>query len=113
VSLAGFPNLFMLNGPNGPVGNFSLIGIAEMQLDYILQLVAMLRDGEAREINATDEAMARHEDARAVAAQKTIWMTGCRSWYLDDRGVPAVWPWTFDHFRDVMAAPDLADYDLR
>ena len=38
--------------------------------------------------------------------------TGCRSWYLDDRGVPAVWPWTFDRFREVMATPDLRDYDL-
>ena len=35
VSIPGFPNLFMLNGPNGPVGNFSLIEVAELQLGYI------------------------------------------------------------------------------
>ena len=37
---------------------------------------------------------------------KTVWITGCRSWYLDDRGIPAVWPWTFDRFREEMAAPE-------
>jgi hypothetical protein len=40
-------------------------------------------------------------------------MTGCRSWYLDDRGVPAVWPFSFDRFRAEMREPDLAAYDLR
>jgi hypothetical protein len=39
-------------------------------------------------------------------------MTGCRSWYLDDRGIPAVWPWSFDRFRAEMAAPVLEAYEL-
>jgi hypothetical protein len=39
-------------------------------------------------------------------------VTGCRSWYLDDRGVPAVWPWTFTRFREEMARPDMNDYEL-
>ena len=43
VSIPGFPNFFMLNGPNGPVGNFSLIEVAELQFAYILQLVDRLR----------------------------------------------------------------------
>ena len=50
VSIPGFPNFFMLNGPNGPVGNFSLIEVAELQLAYILQLVELhvaLIDGTA------------------------------------------------------------------
>jgi cation diffusion facilitator CzcD-associated flavoprotein CzcO len=112
ISMPDFPNLFMLNGPNGPVGNFSLIEVAEKQFEYILQLIAKLRDGEAREIAPTVEAMEAHEAARVEAAQGSIWVTGCRSWYLDDRGVPATWPWTFDHFREVMAEPDFAAYQL-
>ena len=31
ISIPDFPNFFMLNGPNGPVGNFSLIEVAEIQ----------------------------------------------------------------------------------
>jgi cation diffusion facilitator CzcD-associated flavoprotein CzcO len=113
ISIPDFPNLFMLNGPNGPVGNFSLIEVAELQLGYILQLVAHLRDGECREISATQEVLDEFEDARFDAAKHTIWSTGCRSWYLDDRGVPAVWPWPFDRFRAEMAAPKLEAYELR
>ncbi len=113
ISMPGFPNLFMLNGPNGPVGNFSLIEVAELQLAYILQLLERLRDGTVTEICATAEATERFEAERVAASAKTIWVTGCRSWYLDDRGIPATWPWPFARFREVMAAPDLDDYELR
>ena len=50
---------------------------------------------------------------RVEAAKQTVWITGCRSWYLDDRGIPAVWPWTFDRFREEMAAPKLPAFELR
>jgi cation diffusion facilitator CzcD-associated flavoprotein CzcO len=107
IGVPGFPNFFMLNGPNGPVGNFSLIEVAELQMAYILQLVEPLRAGRCREISPTPEATARFEAARVEAAKRTVWTTGCRSWYLDDRGIPAVWPWTFDRFREEMAQPKL------
>jgi cation diffusion facilitator CzcD-associated flavoprotein CzcO len=107
VSVPGFPNLFMLNGPNGPVGNFSLIEVAELQMAYVLQLVERLRAGRCRAIAPRADATAAFEAAREQAAQRTVWTTGCRSWYLDDRGIPAVWPWTFDRFRDEMARPNL------
>jgi cation diffusion facilitator CzcD-associated flavoprotein CzcO len=112
ISIPDFPNFFMLNGPNGPVGNFSLIGVAELQLGYILQLVDLLRSGQYREVSATWDAMERHEAARVEAAKGTVWSTGCRSWYLDDRGVPAVWPWPFSRFREEMRAPQLDQYEL-
>jgi cation diffusion facilitator CzcD-associated flavoprotein CzcO len=112
ISIPDFPNFFMLNGPNGPVGNFSLIEVAELQFGYIMQLVDRLRAGECRAISATPSATESHEAARAEAAQHTVWATGCNSWYLDDRGVPAAWPWTFDRFRDEMAAPKLDAFDF-
>jgi cation diffusion facilitator CzcD-associated flavoprotein CzcO len=112
ISVPGFPNLFMLNGPNGPVGNFSLIDVAELQFAYVMQLVEQLAQGRCREIAATTEATTRFEDERTQATAGTVWVTGCRSWYLDDRGVPAVWPWSFTRFREAMAGPELADYEL-
>jgi len=113
ISIPGFPNLFMLNGPNGPVGNFSLIEVAELQFGYIMQLVDRIRAGEATEISATHDATDAFDAARVEAAKKTVWSTGCRSWYLDDRGVPAAWPWPFDRFREEMAAPKFDAYDCR
>lgn len=112
VSVPELPNLFMLNGPNGPVGNFSLIDVAELQFDYIMQLVDLVCSGRYREVSASNEAAERFEAERVEAAKNTVWVTGCRSWYLDDRGVPAAWPWSFDHFREAMARPRLEDFDL-
>ena len=42
----------------------------------------------------------------------TIWVTGCNSWYLDDRGVPITWPWTVQDFAASMAQVTRADYRL-
>lgn len=112
ISIPDFPNLFMLNGPNGPVGNFSLIDVAELQFGYIMQLVDLVCSGKSRAVSASHDAAARFEAERVEAAKRTVWVTGCRSWYLDDRGVPAAWPWSFDRFREEMARPKPADYDL-
>jgi cation diffusion facilitator CzcD-associated flavoprotein CzcO len=112
VSIPEFPNLFMLNGPNGPVGNFSLIDVAEMQFAYIMQLVEGLAGGRWKQVSATREAAEEFEAERVERAKNTIWVTGCRSWYLDDRGIPAVWPWSFDRFREEMSGPKLEHYEL-
>jgi cation diffusion facilitator CzcD-associated flavoprotein CzcO len=112
VSIPDFPNLLLLNGPNGPVGNFSLIDVAEAQFTYLMQLIELLRDGEYRQISASRAATARFEADRVQAAKNTVWVTGCRSWYLDDHGVPAAWPWSFTRFREVMTRPALVDYEL-
>jgi cation diffusion facilitator CzcD-associated flavoprotein CzcO len=109
LAVPGFPNLFLLNGPNGPVGNFSLIDVAELQLGYTIQLLDLLRAG-AESVEPTAEAAEAFERARVEATKNTVWVTGCRSWYLDDRGIPAAWPWSIDHFREVMGAPDLSHY---
>ncbi len=113
ISIPGFPNFFMLNGPNGPVGNFSLIEVAELQFSYILRLVDRIRTDGHREICARPEALERFEADRLEASRRTVWVTGCHSWYLDDRGVPMVWPWSFQRFREVMAEPDPSAYELR
>lgn len=113
VALPDFPNFFMLNGPTGPVGNFSLIDIAERQWAYIEQLIAQVVSGEADELSPSHEAMADYEERRIAAAKKTIFASGCTSWYLDAEGVPASWPWSYDRFAQEMTKPDLSAYDVR
>ncbi len=112
ISVPEFPNFFMLNGPNGPVGNFSLIQIAEAQVNYILHLMEEFRAGRCREICASVAVTNDFEKQRAAAAKKSIWATGCKSWYLDKNGVPASWPWPRDRFFDLMASPDLSAYEM-
>lgn len=112
VAVPGFPNLFLLNGPSSPVGNFSLIEVAELQMRYALQLIAKLRSGEAREIRVRRAAADSFEDARVDATKHTVWVSGCKSWYLDERGVPASWPWPLERFRKVMEEPDWSAFEL-
>jgi hypothetical protein len=57
--------------------------------------------------------MKAFEAEREAAVPKTVWVTGCRSWYLDDRGIPAVWPFSFDRFRAEMRAPAEAAFEFR
>ena len=64
VALAGFPNLFMLNGPNGPVGNFSLIEVAELQLAYVMQLIDRIRRGDCHAVSPSRTAMEDRKSTR-------------------------------------------------
>ncbi len=107
LAVPGFPNFCMLNGPNGPVGNFSLIEVAELQMAYVLEMIE--RSG-AGAMSPSQEAMARFDAERRKAAVTTIWNTGCKSWYLDDTGLPTAWPFTFDRFRAEMAQPRFEDW---
>ena len=113
VTMPGFPNLFMLNGPNGPVGNFSLIDIAEHQWGYIERLMARLDAGECDAIEPSMDAMETFEEERVEAAKQTVWYRGgCVSWYLDAQGIPSSWPWNFQRFVDCMAEPDWSAFNL-
>ncbi len=112
VTVPGFPNFYLLNGPTGPVGNFTLIDIAEAQWDYVDQLTDLLRAGKCDAVAPSMAALEDYETRRNAAAMRTVFASGCRSWYLDSAGVPQVWPWSWDHFQQVMARPKLEDYEL-
>ena len=113
VTLPGFPNMFMLNGPTGPVGNFSLIDIAERQWEYIDQLLSIIHSGDAVTVEPKISAFEDYEKRRIEAAQKTIFSSGCSSWYLDKTGIPMTWPWSYQDFADAMQQPILSEYDIR
>lgn len=113
ISIPDFPNFFLLNGPTAPVGNFSLIDIAEQQWNYIEHLLVPLRENKATEVAAKPEALADYEHRRIEAAKRTVFGSGCTSWYLDAHGVPQTWPWSYEHFEDQMRAPRMEDFDVR
>ncbi len=113
VAVPGFPNFFMMVGPHSPIGNFSVIAISESQADYIMTFVEMFRRGEYHTVTAKPEAAARYNDAMREAIKTTVWVQGgCKSWYQDASGLPALWPWTFAKFRDEMKVPHLEEFEL-
>lgn len=112
VALPGFPNLFTLVGPHSPVGNQSLVKVAETQADYIVWWIEQLRAGRVATAAPTAEATDRFNADLKAAIPQTIWASGCRSWYLGKDGTPELWPWTPARHREMLAAPDLGDYEV-
>ena len=111
ITVPGFPNFFMLNGPTGPVGNFSLIDIAERQWNYIAHLLAEIESGKCRMVGLKEEAMQAYDVRRIAAARNTVFGSGCTSWYLDATGVPSSWPWSYDAFAEQTSKPKSEDYE--
>ncbi len=110
VSMPGFPNFFMVMGPNSPVGNISLTSIAETQSAHILKFIEMWSKGQFNELAPREEATERFNQDLIENMKDTVWLTGCASWYLDKSGVPVSWPWTADKFRDDLKDPRLEEY---
>lgn len=113
VSVPDFPNLFMVNGPGSPFGNFSAIETSEFQAGYVMQLIDGILSGAYREVSASAAALDRFEAERREAGRRTVWVTGCDSWYLDKDGVPTSWTFSYDRFVAEMSAPRMADFTTR
>lgn len=113
MSIPGFPNFWMIEGPTGPVGNLSLISISEVQVDYLIQCLNKMKQDELLAIAPKQQAFARYNEAMGKAVRNTVWFTGgCQSWYLDKNGIPNLYPWAPKRFRAEMRQPDFSEYRL-
>jgi cation diffusion facilitator CzcD-associated flavoprotein CzcO/acetyl esterase/lipase len=112
VSMPGFPNLFMLMGPHSPVGNQSLVLIAESQADYAIRWIELLRSGTVTSASPTQAATDGFNAEMREAMPDTVWATGCTSWYLGPDGLPELFPWTPAEHRALLRDPELEDYEL-
>jgi cyclohexanone monooxygenase len=108
----GFPNLFVLSGPNTGIGHTSLVYMIESQIAYVLDAMDTMT---RRDIGAVD---VRHEVHSAFfeemqrATTGTVWASGCNSWYLDRYGRNAtLWPGFTFQFRRRTRRFDLANYE--
>jgi cation diffusion facilitator CzcD-associated flavoprotein CzcO len=112
VGLPGFPNFFMLVGPNSPRVNISVVKVAEAQIEYILRLAELVRCGKVRAVVPKDVASKRHNAMLDEAVQRERWWSNGKAWYLDETGRRALWPWSRHRFFPEMQSPDLRDFDL-
>jgi cation diffusion facilitator CzcD-associated flavoprotein CzcO len=113
VALPGFPNFFMLMGPHSPIGNQSMVIVAETQAGYAMQLIRMFMDGELDSVSPSAEATERFNAEMRAAMPNTIWTTGCNSWYLGKDGLPELWPFTPERHREMLRAPALEELEIR
>jgi cation diffusion facilitator CzcD-associated flavoprotein CzcO len=112
ITVSGFPNLFLLMGPNTGLGHNSMIFMIEAQARYAARAIEAIR---TRELSFIDVRADVEQAFRAELARKmkhTVWTTGCRSWYQTADGDVFLWPGaTFDYWRRTRRV-DLADYEL-
>jgi len=106
TTLAGFPNLFMLLGPNTGVGHNSVVYMTEAQIEHVVRALRYLKQQGRDTIEPTREAQQAYVAAIDRRMQGTVWATGgCQSWYLDRTGRnAALWPdWSWKFYRRVAA----------
>lgn len=112
VSVPGFPNWFMIGGPQSPIGNFSWITTIESEVGYIGELIKLLCGGRASAIVPKQAAADAFNEAVKARLPKTIWAQGCTNWYTDRFGNVACWPWTLEDFKTEMKRPNLDHFEL-
>lgn len=112
ITVPGFPNYFILIGPNSPIANLSLIEIAEIGVDYVVQCIEMIRRKEVLTLAPKHTATDAFTKKLRNAFDGTIWTSGCSSWYLDEQGIPSTWPWPPSDYRRQLSTPNLSDYDV-
>jgi len=110
LCIPGFPNFFLMLGPNTPIGNYSVIAMSEVQSQYVLKLIDHWRQGTLATVEATEEAKVRYNSYLKAGMGKTVWVGGCQSWYLDPDGDPAMWPYSWDQWVKEHEEPDLDDF---
>jgi cation diffusion facilitator CzcD-associated flavoprotein CzcO len=114
ATVAGFPNLCLVIGPNTGLGHNSMIHIIESQLDYILDYLKILDRLGASGLDTRQDAQQRWCASVERRMASTVWATGgCVSWYLNVAGRnPTLWPGSTLRFRRATRRIDLKEYSV-
>ncbi len=114
LAVPGFPNFFMLLGPNSGLGHNSVIFMIESQVRYVIQCIQALAKRRLASLDPRPEAAQRFESGIRTDMSKTIWEDRCKSWYQDEKGrVFALWPRSTIRYWWSMRRPDLDEYEQR
>jgi cation diffusion facilitator CzcD-associated flavoprotein CzcO len=114
VCVSGFPNLFMLYGPNTNLGSNSIIFMVERQVAYVAACIEKLLAHELCSMAVNPAVMRAYNDRMQGEMARTVWVANCDSWYKNAAGkVVNNWPSSTLYYWWHMRAPDFADFDLR
>ena len=93
MTVSGFPNLFMLYGPNTNLGHNSIVFMLERQIAYVLQCLEEMVAAPLASLEVRPGAMASYNRAVQQRMHRTVWEAGCSSWYKNESGkVTNNWP---------------------
>ena len=112
ISVSGFPNLFILYGPNTNLGHNSIIYMLESQFRYVLGCIDLLRQQGARYVDVKATVQQRYNQQIQASSHRTIWEQGCSSWYKTASGKSTNnWPGYTFTYRQQTRAPEPDDYE--
>lgn len=113
VLVSGFPNLFLLYGPNTNLGHNSILFMIECQVRYILRCLDELGRRGARWLDVKRDAMARSNAELQDALAKTTWSADCNSWYKTADGkITNNWSGRTAAYWRVTRKPDFGELDV-
>jgi cation diffusion facilitator CzcD-associated flavoprotein CzcO len=110
IAVPGFPNLFLLYGPNTNLGSGSIVHMLECQIGYVRQAVELLRCG-VRTLAVRPQIAARYDAEIQQRLARTVW-TGCRNWYRTAGGrIVTNWPGTVREYTRRTRQFDVSEYE--
>ncbi len=114
TTVAGFPNLFMLLGPNTGLGHTSVVYMIESQIEHMMKVLRHMRRCGIAALEPRAGAQAAFVAEVERRMRGTVWVAGgCKSWYLDRTGRnSALWPDFSWRFRRRVARLDPAAYEM-
>lgn len=111
TAIKDFPNLFLIVGPNTGLGHNSMVYMIESQVTYILHALQTLIHKGARSVAVRADAQERFNTQLQQRFSRSVWSTGCRSWYLTATGKnTTLWPGFTFAFRRATKALDPRDF---
>ena len=113
TNIENVPNAFLVLGPNVLVYD-SFIGLAEAQLDYIVDGLLKIKNKGISKLNVKADVIKKHNDLVQKHLQTTVFNSGgCKSYYLDANGRNfAAWPWSLKKLKQRLKKLDLKDYEV-
>jgi len=113
ITVAGFPNMFLLYGPNTNGGTGSVVYTIECAMQHVIAAIRELERTRASTIELRHDAAEAFDRELREALRGTVWQSGCSSWYVDENGNnPNQWPWLWTTYRRRTAHLDPAAYQL-
>jgi cation diffusion facilitator CzcD-associated flavoprotein CzcO len=112
TTVAGFPNLFILVGPNTGLGHNSIVYMIESQVHYVQEALRAMRARRLAAVDVKPDVQARFNDSLQERLAGSVWASGCNSWYLDESGRNrTLWPGFTFKFREATGTFDVEDYE--
>jgi hypothetical protein len=100
TTVRGFPNLFLMMGPNTGLGHNSMVFMIEAQARYALQAIQTIRRRKLRYLDVCEPVQRAFTSRVQAKLRGSVWNSGCRSWYVGEDGYNlTVWPFfTFQYW---------------